>query len=168
VQKGDFYSSKSVLRWKQKVTPFNRLLFQLAPSVHLIEGTEYGLLPTARVIEAEGAPVKNAEWNGKSWSRTNAKGVRFGVKVKDVLTTMNRERSERTGMLPTPNARDTKGTPIKRDRIPDVVECPTGTEAGLKLRLQPAMVSWMMGYPDGWCDFPMVEPSAEPNTATNR
>jgi hypothetical protein len=37
------------------------------------------------VSESEGAPVKNAELKNGSWSRMNAKGVRYGVKVKDVL-----------------------------------------------------------------------------------
>ena len=150
---------------KEKDIMSSQLLFQLVPSTPRTGEIGSGLLHTPRASESEGAPVKNAEWNGKGWSRTNAKGVRSGVKVKDVLASVNKERAERTGMLPTPNARDTKGTSIKRDRIPDVVECPTGTKTGLKLHSD--FVGWMMGYPKGWCDFPMVESSVKPNTATN-
>lgn len=55
------------------------------------------LLPTPRVSEKEGAPVKNAELKNGRWSRVNRKGVRFGVKVKDVLA-----------MIPTPTQADYK------------------------------------------------------------
>jgi hypothetical protein len=66
----------------------NRLLFQLAPSKHRISEKESGSLPTPRVSEAEGAPVKNAVFERGSWSRQNRKGIRFGVKVKDVLAAL--------------------------------------------------------------------------------
>tara|TARA_Y100000310_G_scaffold287114_1_gene311805 strand:- start:1438 stop:1821 length:384 start_codon:yes stop_codon:yes gene_type:complete len=109
-----------------------------------IEEIESGLLPTPRVSEIEGAPVKNAELHNGSWSRTNKKGVRFGVKVKDVLA---------SPMLPTPNARDTRGKSIKRDRMPDVIHgYNRGIETGLKL--QPSFVAWMMGFPLNWTELP--------------
>jgi len=38
-----------------------------------------------------------------------------------------------------------------------------GKQTGEKLRLQPAMTEWMMGFPDGWTELP----SAQPNTARN-
>jgi len=63
-------------------------------------------------------------------------------------------------ILPTPNARDWKGASIKHDRVPDKVG-QTGIETGKKLRLQPAMCEWMMGYPSGWLDFPMEAQSAK-------
>lgn len=34
-----------------------------------------------------------------------------------------------------------------------------GTKTGAKLRLQPAMTEWMMGFPDGWTELPSVPPS---------
>src|SRR6476659_1926471 len=40
--KTDWYSSKCVLKWKKRTMKFNRLLFQLAPSMLPIEGIEYG------------------------------------------------------------------------------------------------------------------------------
>ena len=36
-----------------------------------------------------------------------------------------------------------------------------GLETGVKLRLQPAMTQWMMGYPDSWTEFPTLEPNGE-------
>ena len=37
--------------------------------------------------------------------------------------------------------------------------------AGMKtgLKLQPAFVEWMMGFPKGWCDFPMEKKSVMPD-----
>lgn len=69
--------------------------------------TEYlrrqiGMLPTPRVSETEGAPVKNVEIKNGKFSRKNARGVRFGVKVKDILA-----------MLPTP--RETQGRPRQKE-----------------------------------------------------
>ena len=160
-----WYSSRSALTWKAKVTKSSRLLFLLQASTPRTAGSESGLLltprtndhsekwdwngnrtrkqpniamqvsmlPTPRVSETEGAPVKNAELRNGSWSRMNAKGVRYGVKVKDVLES-------------------------------------TGIATGGKLRLQPAMTEWMMGFPEGWTELPSVplsgENSASKPTAT--
>src|SRR3990167_8866132 len=44
-----WHSKQCVLAWRHKITPFSRLLFQLAPSMRPTEGTGSGLLPTARV-----------------------------------------------------------------------------------------------------------------------
>jgi hypothetical protein len=104
------------------------------------------LLPTPRVSEAEGSPVKNTEFNNGSFSRVNRKGVRFGVKVKDVLA-----------MLPTPQSRDYKGAGAKgRDSVDSLIEkgvvkSEVGQKTGLKL--QPSFALWMMGYPTDHLDL---------------
>lgn len=187
-----WYSKQCALTWKAKVTKSNRLLFQLSPSVRrtgeIESGSSQGMLPTPRVSETEGAPVKNAKFNGKSWSRTNAKGVRFGVKVKDVVETLNQPQ----GLIPTPTAslsadgqdpqefirqmkerRERTKIAVKEGRVKAgsgrsmnlivtvAATTLTGIETGKKLRLQPAMTQWMMGYPDLWTEFPTVEPSGE-------
>ena len=36
-----------------------------------------------------------------------------------------------------------------------------GKEAGKKLRLQPAMTEWMMGFPDKWTELPLVPQGTE-------
>lgn len=36
-----------------------------------------------------------------------------------------------------------------------------GHETGVKLRLQPAMTQWMMGFPESWTEFPTQEPNGE-------
>lgn len=140
---------RSALTWKLSATKYNRLLFQLSPSARRTDATEYGLLPTPRVSETEGAPVKNAEFRNGSWSRQNRKGVRFGVKVKDVIESMN--------LLPTPATRDYKGgSKTGRDTVDSLIERgATKGQVGIKtgLKLQPDFAGWMMGYPEGYLDL---------------
>jgi len=50
---------------------------------------QIAMLPTPRVSDTEGAPVTNAECINGSWSRENKDGVRWGVKVKDVLFSLH-------------------------------------------------------------------------------
>lgn len=38
-----------------------------------------------------------------------------------------------------------------------------GAETGEKLRLQPAMPEWMMGFPEKWTEFPTASPNGETN-----
>jgi hypothetical protein len=134
------------------------------------------LLPTPRVSEAEGAPVKNTELKNGSWSRVNQKGVRFGVKVKDVLAILPTPRAGNPGsrpnkkggkvlaeeiarMLPTPNVMDTRNDirkPGEKSEKANKGGCSNlrekvGNSPGLKL--QPNFVEWMMGYPQNWTDL---------------
>jgi len=177
-----WFSTKCVLTWKQMNTKSNRFVFQLAPSKLPIKERGSGLLPTPRVSETEGAPVKNAELRNGSWSRENRKGVRFGVKVKDVLASpmLPTPRAGNPGsrpnkkggkilaeevkkvMLPTPNARDTRGKSIKRDRMPDIIHgYDRGVDTGLKL--QPSFVAWMMGFPLNWTELPFQSGEKNPS-----
>jgi len=56
-----------------------------------------GMLPTPRTADAEGGCVKNVQMENGNYFRTNKEGVRWGVKLRDVVE---------SGMLPTPNASD--------------------------------------------------------------
>lgn len=142
----EWYSSKCALIWKAQATKSSRLLFLLSPSTRLTDVTGYGLLPTARASEGEGGIVKNVVLNNGSYGRKNKKGIRHGVKVQNVI-----------GMLPTAQARDWKGGARKgRDQLDSVIEMgaskgQTGEKTGMKL--QPAFVEWMMGFPQGWTDL---------------
>ena len=131
VASSTWHSTLCVLTWKPKVTPHNRLLFQLAVCKHPIEEIESGssermwatpqamdgmrgdqkprersqlsekakaggcvnlreqvhqMWPTPRVSDTEGGVVKNVELNNGNFSRTNKKGVRWGVKLKDAVS----------------------------------------------------------------------------------
>jgi len=134
------------------------------------------LLPTPRVSEAEGSPVKNAELKSGRWSRVNRKGVRFGVKVKDVLAILPTPRAANPGsrpnrkggrilaeevskILPTPSVMDMRSDirkPEERSEKACKGGCSNlrekvGNNSGL--RLQPNFVEWMMGYPQNWTDL---------------
>lgn len=131
VASSTWHSTLCVLTWKPKVTPHNRLLFQLAVCKRPIEEIESGssermwatpqamdgmrgdqkprersqlsekakaggcvnlreqvhqMWPTPRVSDTEGGVVKNVELKDGSFSRTNKKGVRWGVKLKDAVS----------------------------------------------------------------------------------
>ena len=60
-RKADSPSTKSVQTSKPKDIPSNRLLFQLVPSEHLTEETEFGLLPT---VQTQG--LKQCNKKGKT------------------------------------------------------------------------------------------------------
>lgn len=60
-----------------------------------------GLLPTPRTVDVEGGLVKNVQTDGNGYYRENAKGVRWGVKLRDVVE---------NGLLPTPMAQQRNTT----------------------------------------------------------
>lgn len=132
----EWSSSRCALTWKAKATKSNRLLFQLAPSTPRTGETGSGLLPT---VQTQGLKVCV---NGKSIPM----------------------------MLPTPDASDGSRGPAKiynpraKSQSGRTVTTLVGSGTGEKLRLQPAMPEWMMGFPEKWTEFP----TASPNGGTNR
>ena len=130
-----WYSSRCALTWKAKVTKSNRLLFQLVPSTPRTAETGSGLLPT---VQTQGLKVCK---NGKSIPM----------------------------MLPTPDASDGSRGPAKiynpraKSQSGRTVTTLVGSGTGEKLRLQPAMPEWMMGFPEKWTEFPIVSPSGGTN-----
>ena len=141
----EWYSNRCALTWKAKVTKSNRLLFQLALSTLHTDETGSGLLPTVQTqglkvcknrksvpmilptpvaSDYEGGVCGDAKIENGRWMRTNAKGQKFGVKIRDAVGA-------------------------------------TGIKTGEKLRLQPAMPEWMMGFPEKWTEFPIASPNGE-------
>jgi hypothetical protein len=57
-----FYSNKCKLIWKKKVTPYNRLLFQLQVKMHHTDETEYGLLHTPTSTANQMSPSMKSGW----------------------------------------------------------------------------------------------------------
>lgn len=138
-----WYSNKCALIWKAQVTKSNRLLFQLSPSTRRIVAIESGLSLIPKTPSAS-----DAEGGIMDIGRAQKEGLNPKIKLRDVIP-------HYTKMMPTPNARDTRGKSIKRDRVPDIVEGhnrPIGQQTGLKL--QPTFVEWMMGFPKGWTEIP--------------
>ena len=158
-----WYSNKCALTWKEKGTPFKRLLYQLSPSTRRTDGIGSGLLPTST----------NRDYKGKR------EGARrgFGGDINDAIamlptpTTQEVEHPQailsKTGrrkapngnthstgladqirMLPTPDTSDRRSQKSKQWGVSNHI---VGTKTGLKL--QPAFALWMMGYPTDWLDL---------------
>jgi len=132
-------SNKCVLTWKVKVMKSNRLLFQLAPSTLRIEGIGSGLLRTPGT-EAEGrGEYKTPERIQERWDKGH-----------QVLLT------QQIAMLPTPKSQNSTGAGEHGQGGKDL-QTTVGTLPGSKLRLEPAFVEYMMGYPEGWTDLRLSE-----------
>ena len=133
-----WYSSKCALTWKRKDTKFSRLLFQLSPSMHPTAEIESGLLQTPNAMETDG--------------RGEYKDVE---KLKKRAGKHQLHLSQMIAMLPTPQTDDADNvypSEKRRETLVKVVNGTSGTKTGLKL--QPAFVEWMMGYPKGWTEIP--------------
>lgn len=151
-----WYSKRYVMIWKTKTTPSNRLLFQLSASTPRTDGIGSGLLLTPTTHERPENPETMRDRNDRN-------GYKHGTKFKNLASQM-----EYGQLLPTPNASDGergRRTGNKRGFGADTNDLihQTGTETGKKLRLQPAMTEWMMGYPDGWTELPYPPHDTEKN-----
>jgi len=140
-------STRCYLTWKVKATPAGRSIFQLAPSMPRIDGSESSLWPTPKAVmveeEYEGWCSRMAGYSDPK-SNTKTKPDNLAVAVK---------------MWPTPRASEWKDTePVgskshahmdKRDylcaKVKDVNQ-PTG-------QLNPTWVEWLMGFPSGFTDL---------------
>jgi hypothetical protein len=93
-----WYSTKCKLTWRMKGTSYNRMYFQLVPSTHRTDATEFGLLPTPCVADTEGSPKRPDQItmkNGRFVRTSDNTGTEFGAKLNDVAR-----------LLPTPTASD--------------------------------------------------------------
>jgi hypothetical protein len=134
---------------------------ELAKHAERAKERRMGMLPTPRTTDVQAG--RGAVQMGDGWyrpSRFLAAGEKVGqANLADVAL-----------MLPTPRSTDgEKGGPNQRGSKGDMALPmavlhidPTGS-AG-QMRLNPLLVSWMMGYPPGWLDVecPRSKPSATP------
>lgn len=103
-------STARLLIWKRKDTPSSRSVYRLSVSKPSTKDTEPGLLPTPRVSDTEGAAIKNCQYKDGSYFRENAQGVRWGVKLRDVVEnhiwpTPTLNETEHPNMTITPDGR---------------------------------------------------------------
>ncbi len=127
-------STLCFLTWKSKNSPQGRLLFQLAPLMHVTDETGYGLLPTMTVSSQ--AQTKENPTPNQTGGTTLAGFAR---------------------MFPTPTANeDAAGTPNGEmqkmlGNHPEIRG--TTPEEWASGALNPTWVEWLMGFPEGWTDL---------------
>ena len=129
----------------------SHLLFQLSPSTRRTAEIESGLLPTVTVNEVEHKEMVITQTGRRA--------------TKDGLNSHSIGLMDRVALLPTPDHNDgARGAakvynPKAKSQSGRTINTLIGSGTGKKLRLQPAMTQWMMGYPDSWTEFPLAEPT---------
>jgi hypothetical protein len=149
-----WYSSVSALTWKPLVTKFNRLLFQLSPSVRRTGEIGSGLLPTAQASDPTTGSIIGKDDTFRMTKgltrKVNRNGTDGGVGLGRIIQ-----------LLKTPSASEAEGGWKVADKYWDAkapkfkMRDQIGRATGLKL--QPAFVEWMMGYEIGWTDVERKE-----------
>ncbi len=118
-----WYSTRCRLIWKLKGTKYNRMYFQLVPSTHRTEETEFGLLPTPTAIQREHPDrVQALQETGATSMFSRANGEARPNSILDHL--------QFHGMLPTPTAMDStnatatmKSSQVKEGSMHSVTLC---------------------------------------------
>ena len=157
-------SNKCVLTWRVKAMKSSRLLFQLAPSTPRTEGIGYGLLGTPVSQDDNKTPEAHMRMKARMKGGPRYKATSLQVQIAMLPTpraekygpqsredfTPNLAARVQAAMLPTPKSRNSTGAG-KHGRGGEDLQTTVGTSPGLKL--QPAFVEWMMGYPEGWTEL---------------
>ena len=138
-----WYSTKCRLIWKLKGTKYNRMYFQLYPSTHHTEETEFGLLPTPTAMDQTSATANMKSTQVKEGSMHSV--------------TLNRAMA--MGMLPTPIAQASRGNcndARGKGNLTDVIAELTNQPIGKPSQLNPQFVMEMMGFPTDWTLLPFL------------
>ena len=157
-------STQCYLIWKEKVTPANRLLFQLSPKMPNIDetGSGFWLTPTAVQMEpTEGRREKRKAYR-ESIGRKDVAGCLAGCLAEQVATPK---------MWPTPRASEYKDVgPVgskshthmdKKGYLCAKVKDPEQPKGSLN----PDWVEhYLMGYPLGWTNLTSLELESESRT----
>jgi len=137
-----WYSKECTLIWKVKATKFSRrLYFQLVGRVRRTEGIESGLWPDLLRTPCE------RDHHPSGGKYTSGQAVAPQIQL-----------AHQIAMLPTPAQRDYKGgcetTPF--NTLDTLIELgATSGQIGKKtgMKLQPAFVEWVMGFPKFWTEL---------------
>ena len=111
------------------------------------------MYPTPRSCDLEGGVVKNVEMNKGSFSRKNKKGVRWGVKLKDAVHHLEKQK-----LYPTPKVSDMQTPHMKKNEKGIPHDIAKGNLRGVVLasetktggRLNPNFVEYLMGFQQDW------------------
>lgn len=174
-----WHSTKCALTWKEKATKSNRLLFQLRPSAlptaEIASGSSLAATPAARDWKAAGyakrqggrplpqmvalIPTPVANDDNKTPEAHLAMKERMKGGARRTITSL---QVTIKALLPTPKGQNANSPALHGQGGPDLQTVVHGFGTGARLRLQPAMTEWMMGYPKGWLSFPTELVSAKP------
>ena len=94
--------------------------------------------PTPRAADIEGGVASNVKLKNGRFSRTNKKGQRWGVKLRDAL-------------LNYPNLNKEEQSSVLREKIEQMENLESKPLKGLKMN--PDWIEWLMGYPKKWTDI---------------
>jgi len=158
-------STRYVLTWAGEVMQSFRSRCRRLMSAHRTEESGFSLLPTPSAT-SYGSSNNGNPGDGRGEYATKGKPSLWTMAAQGLLPTptetanhlspdsmkwpANRRLAAlATAMLPTPAARSWKdnGSPAEHGRSSSIP-----AELGLKGRLNPRFVGWMMGFPRGWLD----------------
>ncbi len=181
-----WYSTKCRLIWKLKGTKYNRMYFQLYPSTHHTEETEFGLLPTPTAMDQTSATanmkstqVKEGSMHSVTLNRAMAIGMLPTPTVQDADKATKKWREDHQNnltahvfnkMLPTPTTRDCKpgqspSGMFRKDgksradqlnNLPVMLGKHTKQTGEISQQLNPQFVLEMMGFPTDWTLLPFL------------
>ena len=117
-----------------------------------------GRWPTPQASDVEGGINTNVELENGSFSRRNANGTRWGVKLRDAVA----HTESKQELWPTPTKNVNADCPSERDRHTPALESAVNIEDQTKGKLSASWVEWLMGLPEGWAS---KEPLAPGNKA---
>ena len=147
-----WYSRICYLRWRARATKSDRLLFQLAPSMPRTGEIGSGYLLT---LNSPRTTPRSMNYLLKTPSSVETEG---GVMEIRPGCDGHYKLRDQIAMLPTPNAFDARsengwemGSEGDRNKKEHTLPKAVGISRGLKL--QPAFVEWMQGFPIGWTDL---------------
>jgi hypothetical protein len=143
-------SSAAFLTWKASDTKPSHLLFQLAPSMPRIEGTESGLWPTPRNCNAMAA--ENIQ------NRVNDKFLNLETVVARTMWQTPTAHLQKEGGYPGEYTRNTL-TLIAEVAESEGLPHSSGS-------LNPTWVEWLMGFPEGWTDLKPSETPLSPKSSS--
>lgn len=151
-----WHSPVRKLTWSMKATPCSHLLFQLVPSEHPTDVTEFGLLPTPMASDAsQGAIIgKNDQYY------ITKTGMPRKINGQGTSGSVGLARLAR--LLPTMGANEFKGA--SRNRYVGSKHF-RGAKMSEGLRttstdpiyLNPSFAEIVMGFPRGWTDLERLE-----------
>ena len=119
-----------------------------------------GLLPTPRSMDSGGRGTeKDVVYQNGSYSRTNRKGVRFGVNLSDVLA---------SGLRPTVKAQDCRHAlhDKAKSNLGEEIAETFGDGTSQNSQLNPLFVAEMMGFPTDYTLLPFLRGAENPSKPT--